>query len=116
MKPFYLFLMVLWGALAFYTGHVISEYGLNLFPYFFGDMAAWTWAGQFNLDFMMMLFLSASWTAWRNNFTAPGWVLALFAFFGGAGFLLPYLTYLAWKHDGDTSAILLGAKEKDAKQ
>jgi hypothetical protein len=108
MRPFYLFLMVLWGALAFYTAHVIAGHGINLFPFFFGDMASWTWAGQFNLDFMMMLFLSASWTLWRNGLNLAGFGLALLAFFGGAGFLLPYLTYLAWKHGGDTAAILLG--------
>ena len=113
MKPFYLFLMVLWGALAFYTGKVVADYGLNLFPYFLGDMAAWDWPGQFNLDFMMMLFLSASWTAWRNGFSAAGLALALIAFFGGAGFLLPYLTYLGWKHDGDTATVLLGAHRGD---
>ncbi|UVI39303.1 hypothetical protein [Qipengyuania spongiae] len=108
MKPFYLFLMLLWGALAFYTGYVVLHHGLNLFPDFFGDMAEWTWPGQFNLDFAMMLFLSASWTVWRNGFVPGAWALGLVAFFGGAGFLLPYLTYLAWKHDGDTGAVLLG--------
>lgn len=115
MRPFYLLLMVLWGALAFYTAHVVTHYGLNLFPYFFGDMVAWNWPGQFNLDFVMMLFLSASWTVWRNRFSAIGWLLAVLAFFGGAGFLLPYLTYLAWKHEGDTNAILLGGTEKETK-
>ncbi|MEE1876928.1 hypothetical protein [Altererythrobacter litoralis] len=113
MKPFYLLLMVLWGILAFYTGHVIADHGFNLFPYLFGDMAEWTWPGQFNLDFMMMLFLSASWTEWRNGFSTPGLILALIAFLGGAGFLLPYLTYLAWKHEGDTAAILLGDNRMD---
>lgn len=114
MRPFYLFLMLLWSMLLFYTAKVISEYGLNLLPYFFGDMAQWTWPGQFNLDFMMMLFLSASWTAWRNRFSVAGVILAVAAFFGGAGFLLPYLTYLAWKHGGVTSDILLGRHAKDA--
>jgi hypothetical protein len=114
MRPFYLVLVVLWGVLLFYTATVVAEYGINLFPYFFGDIARWTWPGQFNLDFMMMLFLSASWTAWRNGFSAAGIALAVAAFFGGAGFLLPYLTYLAWKHRGMTSAILLGRHAKDA--
>ena len=113
MKPFYLLLMALWGALVFYTGYVISEHGWDLFSIFFGDIAKWTWPGQFNLDFTMMLFLSASWTAWRNSFGAGGIALALVAFLGGAGFLLPYLTYLAWRHDGDTAAILLGSNRKD---
>jgi hypothetical protein len=113
VRPFTLFLMVLWGALAFYTGRVIADYGLNLFPDFFGDMAKWTWPGQFNLDFTMLLAVSASWTAWRNRFSPAGLVLAVIAFFGGAGFLLPYLTYLAWRHDGDTAAVLIGANRKD---
>ena len=114
MRPFYLLLMVLWGALAFYTGRVIIEHGWNLFPIFFGDMGSWTWAGQFNLDFMMMLFLSASWTAWRNKFSVTGLLLAVAAFLGGAGFLLPYLTYLGWKHQGDTADVLLGDNRKES--
>jgi hypothetical protein len=108
IRPFYLFLMVLWGALAFYTGKVIAAEGLGLLPAFFGAISQWQWQGQFNLDFSMMLFVAASWTAWRNGFSVTGWALAVAAFFGGAGFLLPYLTYLAWKHGGDTAAILLG--------
>ncbi|TMM47305.1 hypothetical protein [Qipengyuania marisflavi] len=112
MKPFYFILMVLWGILAFYTGAVIAEHGLTLFTHFLGDMGEWSWPGQFNLDFTLMLFLSASWTAWRNGFSLHGWALAVMAFFGGAGFLLPYLTYLGWKHDGDSAAVLLGHKFK----
>ena len=113
IRPFYLFLLVMWGALAFYTGHVIAHHGMNLFAVFFGDMAKWSWAGQFNLDFMMMLVLSASWTAWRNSFSPAGLGLAVVAFLGGAGFLLPYLTYLAWRHDGDTASILTGRNNKE---
>lgn len=105
--------MVLWGILAFYTGQVVAVHGLNLFPDFFGDMAEWAWPGQFNLDFMLMLFLSASWTLWRNGPSLIGLILTLLAFFGGAGFLLPYLTYLGWKHDGDFKAVLLGRHAKD---
>jgi len=82
-------------------------------PVFFGDIAAWRWPGQFNLDFTMMLFLSASWTAWRNAFSALGLALALVAFVGGAGFMLPYLTYLAARHGGDSAAILLGVNARD---
>jgi hypothetical protein len=113
MRPFYLFLMVLWGALAFYTGKVIADHGWNLFPIFFGDIARWEWPGQFNLDFTIMLFLSATWTAWRNRFSPAGLALAAIALVGGAGFLLPYLTYLAWKHEGVTADVLLGANFQD---
>ena len=30
------------------------------------------WFGQFNLDFMGFLILSAIWVAWRNQFSAAG--------------------------------------------
>jgi hypothetical protein len=113
MRPFYLLLMILWAVLVLYTGRVIADHGLGLFPVFFGDIARGEWPGQFNLDFTMMLFVSASWTAWRNGFSPSGWLLAAVAFVGGAGFLLPYLTYLAWKHRGDTATVLLGVRAKE---
>lgn len=116
MRPFYFFLMVLWGALAFYTVRVGMSEGWNLVPIFFGDIARWTWPGQFNLDFAMMLVLSASWTAWRGGFTPGSLALGLIAFVGGAGFLLPYLTYLAWRHGGETAAVLLGRRLKGPAQ
>ena len=113
IRPFYLFLMVLWGGLLVYTGHVVLTQGWGLFPIFFGDIAAWTWPGQFNLDFTIMLFLSASWTVWRYRGSPGGWILGLLAFVGGAGFQLPHLTWLSWKHGGDTKAVLLGARDKE---
>ena len=104
------FLILLWAILAAYTAVVLSKQGLNLFPYFFGDMAKVEWPGQFNLDFMMFLSLSALWTAWRHKFSAAGLGLAVVAFFGGIGFLAPYLLYLSFKTGGDAKAILLGAQ------
>lgn len=110
MTVFRGFLIVIWIALAVYTGMVISKYGINLFPDFFGDMSALTWPGQFNLDFMGFLALSAIWTAWRNGFSAGGLGLGVVAFFGGIGFLAPYLLYLSIKTDGDARAMLLGVR------
>lgn len=73
-------------ALTVYTALVIDRGGWDLLAVFFGDMAAIGWPGQFNLDFMGFLALSALWTAWRGRF-APG-ALAL----GGVAFF--------WRHDG----------------
>ena len=61
------YLIAAWLVLAIYTGLVISEHGLNLLPIFFADMAKFGWPGQFNLDFMILLTISALWTAWRNG-------------------------------------------------
>ena len=102
------FLIVFVLVLTGYTLVVIGKYGLNLFPYFFGDMMALTWAGQFNLDFMGFLILSAVWTAWRNEFSGSGLVLAVVAFFGGMAFQSIYLTYLSFQCKGKIERMLLG--------
>ena len=67
-------------ALTVYTAIVIGNHGWNLLPVFFGDISAMGWPGQFNLDFMGFLALSALWTAWRNNFSALGLLLAAWNF------------------------------------
>ena len=95
------------AVLAVYTAVVIANHGWNLFPVFFGDMAAMGWAGQFNLDFMGFLMLSALWTAWRNAFSGMGLLLAVVAFFGGMGFLSIYLLILSFGVR-DVGELLLG--------
>jgi len=75
---------------------------------FFGDIAAFGWPGQFNLDFLLLLALSALWVAWRHEYSTGGLLLAVAAFFGGAGFLLPYLAIASWQSGGDVRALLMG--------
>lgn len=108
MIGFRVLLVVLWLALVIYTGVVVADHGLGLLPVFFGDIAVVAWPGQFNLDFLCLLVLSALWTAWRNGYSATGLLLALVAFFGGAGFLLPYLLYLSFQARGDLRLVLVG--------
>jgi hypothetical protein len=110
MIAFRLLLLVLWVVLAVYTGFVIAEHGMTLLPIFFGDIAKMTWPGQFNLDFLWFLTLSAFWTTWRANFSLPSLLLAVVAFFGGAGFLLPYLLFLTSRSKGDMASVLLGRR------
>lgn len=116
MKLWSAIAVALWLALLGYTALVIADHGWSLLPVFFGDMAKFGWPGQFNFDFMLMLFVSASWTAWRNGFGAKGLGLGVVAFFLGASFLLIYLTYLTHRHRGDMAAVLLGENHKDNRQ
>jgi hypothetical protein len=104
------YLIAAWLVLVIYTGLVISDHGLNLLPIFFADMAKLGWPGQFNLDFMILLTLSALWTAWRNGFSPVGLGLAILAFFGGAGFLLPYLLILSIQTKGNVRHMLTGRR------
>lgn len=105
---FRLFLALLWVVLTGYTAVVIAHHGWALLPVFFGDIAAMTWPGQFNLDFLFMLMLSALWVAWRHRFSGAGLGLGLLAFFGGASFLTIYLFVLSLQSKGDWRVVLLG--------
>lgn len=105
---FRIYLILSWIVLVVYTAVVIADHGMGLLPVFFGDIGRMGWPGQFNLDFMLMLSLSALWTAWRNGFSALGLGLGLIAFFGGAGFLLPYLVFLSIRCRGNIGLILTG--------
>jgi hypothetical protein len=110
MTAFRSLLVAMWLSIAVYTAVVVAAHGPNLFPVFFGDMLALTWAGQFNLDFTCMLTLSGLWTAWRNRFSPAGLVLGVLAFLLGAWFLTTYLLVLLARTKGDLRAVLLGAR------
>lgn len=107
-----LLLIVILIALTGYTGIVIANHGIGLLPVFFGDMAAVGWPGQFNLDFMCMLALSATWLAWRHDFTPLGFGLGVLGFFGGALFLSVYLLVVSFRCDG-MKELLLGQRRAE---
>lgn len=108
MTAFRIFLVTFLIVLLVYTVVVAVNHGLDLFSVFFGDMLAMNWPGQFNLDFMGFLMLSALWVVWRNDFTPISFVLGLFAFLGGMTFLPVYLLFLSFKTDGNIAQMVLG--------
>jgi hypothetical protein len=108
MLGFRALLVGLWLVLVGFTAVVIANHGMNLIPIFFGDIAKLGWPGQFNLDFLLFLVLSALWTAWRGGFAPVSLGLAVVALFGGSGFLLPYLLILTLQAKGDMATVLLG--------
>jgi hypothetical protein len=109
VTAFRVFLVAVWATIFGYTAIVVAHHGMGLLAVFFGDMAKMDWPGQFNLDFMFMLALSALWVAWRHHFSSGGLGLAVLAFFGGASFLSVYLLVLSLQTQGDVRALLLGA-------
>lgn len=108
MTAFRVLLVFMFVVLIVYTGVVTLEYGMNLFAYFFADMAAMNWAGQFNLDFMFMLMFSGLWVAWRHQFSPAGMALGVLAFFGGAVFLSVYLSVICTRVNGNVTRLLIG--------
>lgn len=110
MPIFRLFLCALLVVIVAYTGIVIARHGLGFLPLFFGDIARMGWAGQFNLDFLGLLMLSALWVAWRHRFSAGGLALGALALVAGTPFLCIYLLVHSVRHGGDVRALLLGTR------
>jgi hypothetical protein len=108
MNAFRILLMVIFLAISGYTVVVINNHGIGLLPVFFGDMAEMGWPGQFNLDFMCFLALSALWVSWRHQFSAVGLLLGVCAFFGGALFLSIYLFIQSYRVNGNVNLLLTG--------
>lgn len=108
MAAFRFLLIAILVIISAYTSVTIANHGLWLLPVFFGDMAQMAWPGQFNLDFMFMLTLSACWVAWRHRFSGRGLGLALLAAGFGSLFLSIYLLVLISQSRGNVQEILLG--------
>jgi hypothetical protein len=108
MLAFRLLLLSIIGTVLVYTGLVISAHGWGFLPVFFGDVAAVTWAGQFNLDFSCFLLLSGLWLAWRHHFTPVGLALGALALVGGAPFVAAYVLITSIQTNGDVKVLLLG--------
>jgi len=108
MTAFRIFLGAYFIVLVAYTLLVGMNLGWDLGAFFFGDMMAVNLAGQFNLDFMVFLCLSALWVSWRHDYTPAVFALGFVGFFGGIVFLAAYLLYASGQVNGDMKALLLG--------
>ena len=108
MAIFRTYLLLVIAVLGLYTLKVGLDHGWNLIPIFFDNILAMDWQGQFNVDFMSFLALSAIWVSWRHRFSPGGLILGVVAFFGGMMFLAPYLSWASLKAKGDVRVLLLG--------
>ena len=99
-----------------YTVIAISNVGIDLITPFVGDILSAGWSGQFNLDFMMYLILSALWVAWRHDFSGAGLALAVIASVGGMLFFAAYLLVQIGRADGDVGKLLLGHRRAAARR
>lgn len=108
MTAFRTLLSIVFLTVVVYTGLVIANHGPGLFPVFFGDIAALTWPGQFNLDFTCMLMFSALWVGYRHRYSPKGLLLSACALVGGSLFLSVYLLVVSFQAGGDMVTLLLG--------
>ncbi|MGI3186529.1 hypothetical protein [Nioella aestuarii] len=94
-----------------YSGAVILRDGLDFFTPFFSAILTVTWPGQFALDFLLYLLLSAFWVAWRHGFSGAGIALGAAMLFGAVVFL-PYLLIAALRSSGDPVVFVTGANRQ----
>ena len=95
-------------ALLVYTVYVVHSEGWTLFQIFTGNISAFNWDGQFNLDFSCYLTLSGLWIVWRNRFSNFSIVMAAIAMIIGIMAFAPYLLYLLAIEKGDLRQVFLG--------
>lgn len=82
--------------------------GVNWPAVFFSDLLHLDWRSQFNFDFLIHLFLLATWVSWREGFTSKGHAFGFLSIFMGGMFGFPYLLHATYKAHGDPARILLG--------
>ncbi|TYQ28967.1 hypothetical protein PseudUWO311_02150 [Pseudanabaena sp. UWO311] len=88
--------------------YVIATMGINYPAVFLSDMLKLDWRTQFNTDLLIALCLFFLWVAWREGFTAKGFLLGFLFMNLGFMFGCPYLLFATYKANGDIKVLLLG--------
>ena len=105
------FLMISSVAIYAVTISAILKGGINWPAIYFGDLLKFGWRSQFNTDFLIHLVLLATWIAWREKFSAKGYLYAFLSIFMGGLFSFPYLAYAIHKAQGDPHLVFRGQRK-----
>lgn len=93
-----------------YSFSAYQTEGGNLFDVFIANIIALNWSGQFNLDFLCYLVLSAIWIMWREKFTTKSIFVGVIAIIFGIVFFAPYLLSIIIKQNGNVKKVLIGER------
>ncbi|MCW8931668.1 MAG: hypothetical protein OQL19_15730 [Gammaproteobacteria bacterium] len=88
--------------------YTVITSGINWPAVYFGDLLSLDWRTQFNTDFLIHLFLLATWISWREGFNLKGYTFGFLSIFMGGMFGFPYILYASYQASGDPKKILLG--------
>jgi hypothetical protein len=94
--------------LLLYSFIAFRSEGANLWDIFYSNILSLNWNGQFNLDFLCYLLLSALWIMWRNKFSGKSIILGALASILGIVVFAPYLLFLISKEKGDLKQVFVG--------
>ena len=95
-----------------FTIMAISGQGFNWPLIAINDLAALNWRSQFNFDFIVHLFLLATWVVWREGATKRAYLFGFLSVIMGGMFSFPYIIYTAIKAECNVSEMLLGVHAK----
>lgn len=84
------------------------NHGFNWPAVAIDDLMSMNWRSQFDTDFLIYLFLGATWVSWREGFTLKGYVFGFLSVFLGGMFSFPYVLYATYQANGNPKAILFG--------
>ena len=109
MKNLRVFLVI--ATLAIYAVTVVASLteGLNWPAVAIGDLLALGWRSQFDTDFLVHLFLLATWVVWREGADTRAYVFGFLSIVMGGMFSFPYILHATYKARGEPKALLLGA-------
>ncbi len=93
------------------TIYAVATKGINWPAVYFGDILYLDWRSQFNTDFLIHLFLLATWISWREGFTVKGFIFGFLSIFWEGMFGFPYILYATYKAKGEPKEILLGVQQ-----
>ena len=113
LRVFLIVSTVIVFATTIYSG-ITTPQGFNWPSVFFSDLVAMDWRTQFNADFLIHLFLLATWIWWREGGSGRGLLFGFLAISQGGMFGFPYLLYVSYKAKGDPRTILLGVHAETA--
>ena len=94
------------------TYYALTTQGVNWPAIYFGDVLSLNWRSQFNIDFLIHLFLLATWIVWREGITVKGYIFGFLSIFMGGMFGFPYMLYATFKANGNPKLVLLGVHAK----
>ena len=110
MKILRIFLVVATVAIYALTLIATVKGGLNWPAVAISDLLELSWRSQFNTDFLVHLFLLATWVVWREGATLKAYVYGFLSIVLGGMFSFPYIVYATYKAHAEPKALLLGVR------
>ena len=103
-----IYLLLSWILMVVVTWKAVSLLSIDWPSVYFGDILIHPWRTQFNIDFIIHLFLFASWVVWRERSKVMGLICGILCVFGGGLFDFLYLLFISLQSKGNAREFFMG--------